>query len=136
MANTGVGATLVLTSGSTYTGRWKSIGAFNQTVEALDDTALSSNDYKEFVPDDLASVDPINVELYAGLSATPPVVGAVCTATITFPKQSGQTNAATLTGTAIITAFNQPELSIGTRLMSNLTLQFDGKTGPTFAPAT
>lgn len=136
MANTGVGATLVLSSGSTFTGTWKSISAFNQSVAALDDTALSSTDYKEFVPDDLAEIDPITVELYGALGTTPPTVGTVCTVTITFPRQSGQTNGAVLTGTAIITRFAQPDLAIGSRLMSTMELQFDGKTGPTFTVAT
>lgn len=135
MPNTGIGATLVLSGGSTYSARWRSISAFSQTVTALDDTALDSTDYKEFVPDDLAEIDPITVEHYTNLSATPPVVGAVCTVTITFPKQPSQNTAATLTGTAIITRFNQPELSVGNRLMSTIEFQFDGKTGPTFTKA-
>lgn len=136
MANTGVGATLVLSGASTFSGSWKSISGFRQTVDTLDDTALSSNDYYEFVPDDLLKIDPITVELYGNVKETAPVVGAVPTVTITFPLQSGQTVAATLTGTAIITEFSQPELAIGQRLMSTLGLQFDGKTGPTFTKAT
>jgi hypothetical protein len=136
MANTGVGATLVLSGASSFTGRWTSIGGFNQTVAALDDTALSATDYKEFVPDDLAEIDPITVELFANVGTAPPAVGLVPTVTITYPKQPGQTVAATLTGTAIITRFNQPELAVGQRLMSTLEIQFDGKTGPVFTPAT
>ena len=135
MANTGIGATLVLSGGSTYSARWRSISQFNQVVAALDDTALDSTDYKEFVADDLAEIDPITVETYANLALTPPTVGATCTVTITFPKQPNQTTAATLTGTAIITRFSQPELSVGNRLMSTLEFQFDGKTGPTYTKA-
>lgn len=135
MANTGIGATLVLSGGSTFSGRWRSISAFDQSVAALDDTALDSSDYKEYVADDLAEITPLTVELYANLSATPPTVGSTCTVTITFPKQPSQNTAATLTGTAIITRFTQPELSVGNRLMSTLELQFDGKTGPTYVKA-
>lgn len=135
MANTGIGATLVLSGGSTFSARWKSIGGFNQSVGALDDTALDSTDYKEMVADDLAEIEPISVEFFAALGTTPPAVGTVCTATITMPKQPGQNTAATLTGSAIITRLQQPELSVGSRLMATIELQFDGKTGPVWTKA-
>ena len=106
MANTGIGATLVFSGGITFSGRWRSISGLNMTVESLDDTALNSTDYMEACPDDLISLDPVDITL-----------------------------SATLVGSGFLTSATLPELAVGQKLDGSIQIKFDGKTGPAFTPA-
>jgi len=132
---TGLGSTLVFSSGITFTGvRWRSIDGIRTFVESLDDTALDSSGYMESCPDDLADTDPIAVEAYWDFAKAAPV-GSVGTITITFALQPGQATPASITGTGYIVDASTPPLAPGQRLIGNLTIKFDGKTGPAFTPA-
>lgn len=136
MAKTGLGAVLAFSAGIALSGiRVKTIGGHRESVDSLDDTALDSAGFYESCPDDLAKVDSIPVETYADLKKTIPV-GAVGMITITFPKQDGQSTNAVLTGSGYITDSTTPPLAAGQRLMTAFNIMFDGKTGPTFTPAT
>lgn len=133
---TGLGAVLGFSDGISLDGiRVKTIGAHRESVDSLDDTALDSAGFYESCPDDLAKVDSIPVEAYADLKKSIPV-GVVGTITLTFPKQPGQSTNAVLTGSGYITDASTPPLAPGQRLMSNFNVMFDGKTGPTYTPAT
>lgn len=137
MPRTGISGTLTLTGGSTFTARYKSISAPSFSIDALDDTALvNSSGFYESVPDDLAKAAPITAQFYASLNDAIPVVGAVASATITFPLQEAMVTPAIVSGSAIITRVDMPELSAGTLMMGSIELTFDGKTGPAFAAGT
>lgn len=134
--NTGLGATLVFSGDIVLTGlRIRSIGALRESVEALDDTALDSLGYYEVVPDDLLKTDPVQLETYYDGKKTIPT-GVCGTMTITFPLLPTETTPATVTGTGFIVDHSKPSLAPGQRLITNLTIQFDGKTGPAFTAAT
>lgn len=133
---TGLGATAVFTGAIDLTGlRVKSISPLIQQIAELDDTALDSAGYYEKCPDDLATTESVELEIYADLKKVIPV-GVVGTITITFPIQDTQTVGATITGTGWISRDSKPQLAAGSRLMQTLVWTFDGKTGPTFAAAT
>lgn len=135
MAKTGIGGTIVFSSGITLTGlRYKSIGGFRESIDSLDDTALDSSGFYESCPDDLSKIDAISVEAYADFKKSIPV-GDVGTITITFPKLAGEGVAATLSGTGYIADSTTPPLAAGQRLMTNFNVVFDGKTGPTYSVA-
>lgn len=133
---TGIGASLVFTGGISYSGfRIQSIGAINRSVDDLDDTALDSEGFYEMCPDDLERIGAIDVTLYLDGTKDPPI-GTVGTITLTLPTQPGQSTPARYTGTGYIKRREVSELSAGTRLMEAITVQFDGKTGPTYTAAT
>lgn len=133
--NTGLGATAVFTGLISLPGlRVRSVGAVSQSVDGLDDTALDSAGFYESVPDDLAKVESVEIEVYTDLTKTIPI-GTVGTLTITFPLQGTQSVGATISGTGWISKHSLPALAAGNRLVSTLTFTFDGKTGPTFTAA-
>lgn len=133
---TGLGATAVFSGDITLTGlRVKSISPVIQQIAELDDTALDSVGYYEKCPDDLATAESVELEVYADLKKVIPV-GTVGTLTITFPLQDTQTVAATVSGTGWISRDSKPQLAAGSRLMQTLVWTFDGKTGPAFTAAT
>lgn len=134
-ANTGLGATAVFTDIALSGLRVRSIGALPLSVDGLDDTALDSLGFYESVPDDLAKVETVEIEVYSDLTKTVPI-GTVGTLTITFPKQGVQSVGATISGTGWISKHSLPALGAGNRLITTLTFTFDGKTGPTFTAAT
>lgn len=134
-SKTGIGASLVFSGGISYSGfRVMSIGPIGRAVDDLDDTALDSAGFYELCPDDLERIDPIDVQIYLDATKQPPVA-SVGTITITLPTQDGQSTAAIVTGTGYIKRREIGELAAGVRLMETVTVQFDGKTGPTYTPA-
>jgi hypothetical protein len=132
---TGIGASLVFSGGITYTGfRIQSIGAIAEMVEALEDTALSSDGFYESCPDDLAKVDPFDAVVYADFTKQAPLA-SVGTITLNMPLQEGQTVPAKVIGSGYVSRRERPELAAGTRLTETVQVTFDGKTGPAFTPA-
>lgn len=135
-SKTGIGASLVFSAGITYSGfRVQSIGAIARMVEDLEDTALDSAGFYELCPDDLEKIDPIDVTIYFDGKKAPPVK-SVGTVTITLPTQHGQATPAIISGTGYIKRREIGELTAGVRMMDSITVQFDGKTGPTYTAAT
>lgn len=136
MSSTGIGATLVFSNGISFSGvRLQNIGELRRYVEVLDDTALDSAGFYENCPDDLEKIDPFTVTIYFDGKKVPPV-GDVGDVILTFPKLASESVAAKVSGTCFLNESSTPELVAGTRMMANFSVQFDGKTGPTFSPAT
>lgn len=136
MSNTGLGATLVFSNGISFEQiRYRSIDPLSRTVDDLDDTALDSAGFYEFVPDDLLRAGDVNVEHYADFKKDPPLA-VPGTITITMPLQPNQSTRATISGSGYIKESRTPTLVAGQRLLSSLVIKFDGKTGPLFTPAT
>lgn len=136
MACTGVGATLVFSNGITYVGRYRSISGLQLSVESLDDTALDSTDYMEACPDDLASLEPLDISVAWDFRDPIPPVGDLGTITLTMPIQTGQATAATIVGSGFITSATFPDLAVGQIMDGTMQIKFDGKTGPAFTAAT
>lgn len=134
-ANTGIGATVVWAGTTSFTARWRSVGGLAKFVDELEDTALDSAGYMEVVPDDLAQVDPIDIEAYFDGTTDPPI-GETGSLTITFPLQAGQSTAYKISGTGFFSREETPELAAGQRLLRTLQFRFDGKTGPAITKAT
>jgi len=86
------------------------------------------------VPDDLLESDPIDVELFHDGLNDPPI-GAPGAITLTFPLQPGQSTPMSITGSGYILSDATPELSPGTRLIRNVQIKFDGKSGPAITKA-
>lgn len=134
---TGIGATLSFSGDISYSAfRVQSMGGLSEYVDELDDTGLDSIGYYESCPDDLLKVDAFDVTVYADFSKRiSEQIGKLGTITLTLPLQPGQVSAARYIGTGFIMRNDSPELSAGTRLTNTISVKFDGKTGPTFTPA-
>lgn len=132
--NTGLGATITAWPASASPGNWKviSISGFNVSVEALDDTSLASTNFQEMVPADLKAIGPISVECFWNWDEALPTVGTAGTFTFSFPDQSDSTDAGNLSGTGFVTEVETPTLTSGEPTTGSITIQFDGKTGPTW----
>jgi len=125
-AQTGNGTTLVLATDGTI-GSIISMSGLSEDLPALDDTDLDTTSYMEMIPGDLMSLEPISVSVYWDGSSVPPTPGTVQTITIT------DSNSNTLSGTGFITNRSGPTHENNERLVGEITMQFDGKTGPTYA---
>jgi len=135
MSKTGIGTAIAFSGGLSYTGRWLAVRGMQQMIEILDDTALASTNFKEYVASDLKDMPEIEIDLYWDYTATLPTIGTAGTLTITFPKQ-GATTAGSMQGSAIIANFQMPDLTTeDTQLIGTLTVKFDGKTEPSFTKA-
>ena len=141
MPDTGAGASLTLgTTGSVGTIRQISIGEF--TIDTLDASDISSSDWMQMIPTDLADPPEITAEiLFDGTETNVPDLGVQETVTVTFPKVASTTvTAATFTGTGFITSFKLPDLQIGELQVAEIGIKLDGGydsgTVPTWAAET
>lgn len=133
MADTGAGATLTL-SATGSVGAIRSLTLPELSIDSLEDTDLSTTNFKTYVKQDLAEPGTMQVEiLWAADSNSVPTLGTAETVTVTFPKHtaSSSTNA-TFAGTGFITSVKLPDMQIGELQVATLTIQFDGKTEPAF----
>jgi hypothetical protein len=135
--DTGHGATITFgTSALTY--KWRKIGAVEQAGESVEDTDLSVNYYKTFLPGDVYEPGEFEIEYCWNAKTALPALGTVETITITLPV-SGALSAGDLEGTGFImsrTAF--PELATNGLQIGKMKVAFDGAGGvaPIFTPAT
>lgn len=133
MAITGNSATISLgTSG--FTASFTELGGSEQTREALEVSHLGTTTFKEYDPDDL--VEPGEV---AGMfhwnpnfGTFPPITGAAETITISYPLPSGASTPGTLSGTGFLTRSKGGDLKNGEISIGELTIKWDGKTGPAY----
>ena len=134
--DTGHGATITFgTSALTY--KWRKIGAVEQAGESVEDTDLSVNYYKTFLPGDVFEPGEFEIEYCWNAKTALPALGTVETITITLPV-SGALSAGDLEGTGFImsrTAF--PELATNGLQIGKMKVAFDGAGGvaPTFTAA-
>lgn len=106
-------------------------GAF--TAAPIDVSTLSTSGTREMIPNDLATVGESTATfkwLTAGAKPTLPSVAG--TITLTYPLRTGETTAATLTGTGFITNLQAPSMANGELQVGTIGWQWDGDTGPTF----
>ena len=116
--------------------------------EAIDDTDLSTTTLKEVVPGDLQEIGEMSIVVrlpsdsekrFAGEAADLMVSGigfdpAVGSATISWPAgTTGDGVDPTLVGTAFVTGWAPSEMNNDDAGTATITLQYDGKTGPTLA---
>ena len=133
MAVTGLGATFVLAT-NPVSMRIRSIAPAREFVEILDDTALSSTGYKEWVPDDIADWDTFELEFYYDGTMLLPVAKPQ-TATLTFAKSDvGAASGAILAGTGFFSDGATPIQEVSQRNLMTGTWKWDGKTNVTFTP--
>ena len=135
MSDTGNQSTFVLTSAGAV-GTAKMINPGEETIEALEDSDLSTTNQKTFQPDDLSDPGEGTMTYFMDTAATQIAVGAVDTLTITYPQRTGETAPATEAGTVIITGNQKPTLANGQLQEGELKFKWDGNTERTFTPAT
>ncbi len=137
MPQTGNSGTISFGS-SGFTGAWTQIGAWKPKIGKLDAGHLLTTGFKEFVPDDLADPGNIALKLWFDQKVALPTLGVPETVTVTFPASKGLVGAtrAKITGTGFIGEAGTPDMKNGELMVCDVTLEWDGYTGPTFAPET
>lgn len=136
--DTGNGATVTFaTSSLALAADAQTIDIGEETIELLDVSKLSTTGYMERVASDLKDPPEVTLTvLFNTEDAAPTVGGAPETITVTFPLRTGQSAAATLAGTGVITSFKLPNLANGQVQQAQVKFKYDGDTGPTFTAAT
>lgn len=132
MAATGQGATLTFTPVS---GAIRSITMSDFQLGAIEDSDLSTDNFKTYIANDLAEPGTITVEIIFDSTNALPTLGASGTVTVTFPLD-GNTTAANFAGTGFVSGVKVPDLQLGELQIATVTIQMDGKTEPAFTAAT
>ncbi len=134
MADTGNGASIVFgTSG--FTSLYRILGETEQTRDTIEDSDLATSNLKTYIPGDLAEPGSFDIEFIWDPTATQlDITDVPETVTVTLPKEnSGSAAAATLAGTAFLTKVTKgPSLQNGELNMGKATVQWDGKTEPSY----
>lgn len=135
--DTGNGATLSLaifngTSAITASLDIISISPGEVTVASVDVSTLATTGVMEKIPSDLADVGESTATFkWLTAGAKPTLPSAAGTFTITFPLRSGESTAATMTGTGFLTRLKAPDFQNGQLQVGELSWQWDGDVGPT-----
>lgn len=130
MADTGNGASFTK---SGFTRDIVSISIGEQTIDMLDVSLLSSTGYMKKIAADLADAGTFTIEVLAdGADAASTLGGAAATSTITWPLQSGESTAADIEGTAVLSGYKPPDFMNNELQTEQYTFTWDGATGPTF----
>lgn len=128
----GNGATLVFAAFG-FTPRVVSIDGLEETLEALQDSDLSTTNYHTMCPADLKEISPMTAAIRWEQDDVPPIDGTVGLITLSYQLESGESTPATLTGTGFITGRTSPNLANNEIAEGSITFQFDGKaTEPTY----
>lgn len=144
--DTGNGATLTFAGNMGFGTQTTSVQAITiaqgkQSVAVVDVSTLATTDCMESIPSDLRAVEESTVTFKWLTSAATSVAqnvnlpGGAGTITLTYPARSGETTAATYTGTGFITGLTPPTLQNGELQTGELTFKYDGDTGPTYTGA-
>ncbi len=144
-------ATFAFAPWASYSPKVLSITPPGYTLEMLDDSDLSTTGFKQLLPGDLQEIGEMNIVVrlpsdsfkrFTNEVGDLMVAGVgfdktVGSATITWPLgTTGDAQEPTLVGTAAVTGFEPGELNNDEQGTATITLQFDGKTGPTYAVGT
>lgn len=132
MSQKGTGTTITFSfsapfASTSFSGRYQQIGGLGESLEVLDDTHLGSTVTKEYEVADLMDLEPIECTVFTDTDVSIPI-GKKALITITYPPKSGQTNGARLSATGFIASRTGPDVQVNQHLMSNFSIQFDGKT--------
>ena len=133
--DTGHGASLTL-SETGLSLDWTSIDLGEETINDIETTKLDNAAYHSFMPGDLITASEITVPFFWDTEEAQIPIGTVESMTFTFPLTSAQVAAATYAGTGYIKRVKYPNLQTDAVQDGELTLKFDGLTGPAFTPAT
>lgn len=130
---TGNGATVTIVSAGAdaFSLDVKGISALEETIEALEDSDLSSTQM-EYCAADLAELGQINLRVRwdnSKVAGTQVDLGHSSTIVVTFPLLPGEVTAATLTGTGFIAGRTGPELENNQIAEGTIAYQFDGGRG-------
>ena len=129
MADTGNGATFTR---SGFTVDIVAITIGEQRIDLRDVAWLSTTGFMEKSAADLADAGEFTIECnYDAADADVSLGGAAVSSVITWPLQSGESTAANLTGTAIMTAKKCPDFRNNEVQNASYTFGWDGVTGPT-----
>ena len=131
--DTGNGATLTLPSG--YSVALIDITPGKKTLAMIDSSTLATTGTRERIPGDLNDVASFTARFKWVPTVAEPTLGTVGTCTITLPLYGALTNAATYSGTGCITGWMPPKLANGELMAGEVTVDFDGDTGPTYTVA-
>ena len=140
--DTGNGATLTLalangTTAITAALDVISISPGEITVASVDVSTLATTGFMEMIPSDLASVGESSATFkWITTGAKPTLPSAAGTCTITFPLRSGESTAATMSGTGYLTRIKAPDFANGELQVGEVSWQWDGDVGPTLTAAT
>lgn len=103
----------------------------------VETTYLGTSTNRSYMPGDLNELNEITLDvLFEGATGLPATGTAAETITITFPIPATGTTAPNIAGTGFITGIQYPSLQTGTLQTGQITISFDGGTGPTFTAAT
>lgn len=127
MAQTGNSATIAFAT-TGFTANYTRIGGTGTSRESLEVSHLGTTVHKEFQPADLSDPGELTVEFHWDQSAStfPPINSPEETVTVTYPLKSGETTAATLSGTAFLTNSTSPDLVNGEIMMGEFTIKWAG----------
>ena len=135
LGDTGQGALLTLED-TGIIGCVRSMQLPEWVMEKIDASCLDTTGFMKYIPGDL--VDPGEIVAEIIFDATVPVPvpdGVVETVTVEFPLgRAVNTTKAKLTGSAFITISGLPNMAINELMVLNITIAFDGGTGPIFTP--
>lgn len=132
MSQKGTGTTITFAfvapnAALSFVGRYQQIGGLTESLEVLDDTHLGSTVTKEYEVGDVRDLEPFDATIFTDTDVSIPI-GLKALITITYPPKSGQTNGARLSATGFISSRTGPDVQVNQHLMSNFSIQFDGKT--------
>ncbi len=116
---------------STFPMELKSVSVDGIEREALETTHMGSTNFREFIPGKLVNAGELTVTIFGDANTTPPISAAAETVTLTVGLVGSQTTGATLIGTAFVTAYNFSG-DLESTWEQEVTIKWDGKTGPTW----
>lgn len=133
MADTGNGTTITFGTTS-FSASWEEIDAGEQTRDAIEDSHLGTTGDKTYMPGDLQEPGEASgvFQWDQSFGTFPATTTAAETVTISYPLKSGESTNATLAGTAIVTRVKGPVARNGEKMMGEMTIKWDGGTGPTY----
>jgi hypothetical protein len=129
----GNGTTIALTSPSVTIGSVVSIQQGGQSVEPIEDDHLGATGDHEFIYGKLRMNGPEVIVAIFDPDDVPVASPTPSTITLTYPPKTGQTNGATKAGTGALIRCDPQSIENDQRLLCEIELHWDGKTGPTRA---
>ena len=131
--DTGHGATISFGS-SLYAFNWTAIDIGEETIPDVDRTHLATSGFREYIPGDLATPGEVTVAFQHDSNAAAITLGLVQSITVTLPIPTGGAAGAYWAGTGYIKRVKRPNLATDELQVGELTVMFDGITGPTLTP--
>lgn len=133
--DTGHGASMTFGT-SSYSFNWTKISLSGTSREPVDITKLATTGQMEKMAGDLEEPGTATIDFqWDQAAAVPATSTAAETVTVTFPAPAGHATPPTYAGTGLITAVKLPDLGTGELQMGQLTVQWDGGTGPAYTPS-